>query len=152
MLDNWGIYDALYEKSNIFFDEYERDGESLLDKTQHLQKCDVISAASAVLHAGTTIGLEASYFNPPVIYLNPLDINYGISLGNPNHIFRSWEQYHLQKYYKVMGQSAVVNSIDELEGVLRQIVKGDGDFQGYKEKLNTYSNLMSMGEFTQRFF
>lgn len=151
MLDDWNIYKKLKEQENIVFDEYNRHGEVLLDKEQHLHKCEVISSSRAVFHAGTTIGLEASYFDIPVVYLNLKDLDYGVETENPNHIFRSWNQYHLQKYYLLDNEPGVVSTLEQLSFVLKQITQGKNDLMSYNNILKSYSNLLSIEEFTHQF-
>ena len=151
MLENWGIYDVLKSKKNIVFDVYERNNELLLDKDQHYHKCERINSSMAVIHAGTTIGLEASYFDVPVVYLNIQDLDYGISMDDSSHVFHSWNQYHLQKYFNLEGTKFVVKSVDDLRSILVAIVDKKIDQLSYNEKLRTYSSLLNIEEFTERF-
>ncbi len=151
MLENWEVYGALKERNNIIFDEYIRDDSVLLNGEQHLQKCEVISSSKAVIHAGTTIGLEASYFDVPVLYLNLEDVDYGIPQNSPNHIFRSWGQYHLKKYYALEGEDSFVTSIEKLESNLQQIIAGKKTYQNYNQKLKSNSSLMDIKQFTDTF-
>ncbi len=151
MLKDWGIYDDLKSIENIVFDDYERSKKIILNKNQHMNKCHLIENAVAVFHVGTTIGLEASYFDTPVIYLNIEDIDYGLSKNDPSHIFNSWNQYHLKTYFKFNTFKSVVCSLKELKEVLTLIIQKDAQLLDYNDHLRSNSKLLTINEFKEEF-
>ncbi|PIE49107.1 MAG: hypothetical protein CSA39_04365 [Flavobacteriales bacterium] len=152
MLKSWNIYKPLETLDNIVFDDFKQSKDLYMDQADHLHKCKMIENALAVFHSGTTIGLEASYFETPVIYLNVEDIDYGFSTSDENHIFYSWNQYHLKKYYFLPEYSSVVKDKKEMKEVLKIILSGNvNDLLHYNKHLRTYSPLYSKSEFISAF-
>lgn len=152
MLKNWKIYGQLSGLENILFDDFEITGDVILDKDKHLYKTAMIDNALAVFHTGTTIGLEASYFDTPVIYLNINDLEYGILKPNQNHIQHSWNQYHLKKYYLLPKYISVVQEKGRVKDIIYMLLNNDKtELLKYNQLLRTYSPLMSISEFTAQF-
>lgn len=152
MLKSWKIYKTLENLKNVSFDSFKQSKDLYMSQNDHMHKCKMIKGAIAVIHTGTTIGLEASYFETPVIYLNINDINYSVSEFDENHIFYSWNQYHLKKYYYLTNFTSVVKTKLELINVLKMLLSGDIDeLLLYNKKLRTYSPLFNISEFTSEF-
>ena len=152
MLMNWGIYDSLKELDNILFDDYQKMHSTGLSKSNHLKKSWLIDHSMAIFHAGTTIGIEASYFSKPVVYVNIKDIDYGISISDRNHIQYSWNQYHLKKYYALEGYEEVINTCDAAKRYITKLVNNGPSIPlEYNETLSSYSPLMKIEDFTKQF-
>lgn len=150
VLKDWAPYEKLKNISNIEFDNFEKHQGILLTDSDLDHKIEMIQRSIAVLHCGTTIGLEASYFDTPVIYLCPKDIDYQISMKNLNHIFHSWSQFHLKRYYQLPSHRNVVTSISALEDLMRLTIKNPEALLDYNRELRDISPIMSMDEFASR--
>ena len=150
VLKDWAPYEILKNIENIEFDDFEKHEGILLKNSDMDHKIDMIQKSIAVLHCGTTIGLEASYFDTPVIYLCPEDIDYRLSMKDLNHIFHAWNQFHLKRYYQLPNYKNVVTRIGDLEHLMQYAITNPEALLDYNRELRKLSPLISMDEFVAR--
>lgn len=147
ILDDWNFYGDLKKLPNLKFDSYKKEGDFYFSVSDIEYKLMKIQSALAVVHCGTTVGLEACYFDTPVIYLNVDDLDYGIKKTNKNHIIQSWNQYHLKTYFKRSEYKNVVEKKSDIDRLVRKIIDRDRDLMLYNHELRKVSKLMSLEKF-----
>lgn len=138
------IYDKLKNAPNIEFDTYTSKDKIKLTNEDINEKFLKVEKALAVVHAGTTVGLEASYFNTPVIYLTPEDLAMGVDESNLSHLNHIWAAYHLVKYYRKAEFENVVLKKAQLESVLAKLLSSPQSLMAYNEDLRKTSDLKSV--------
>lgn len=113
------------------------------------EKYSKIKNASLVVHMGSTIGLEAAYFDTPVVHLAMEDFDYGIPTSSPQHISHTLAQRHLQKYMLHSQERNVVRQSDDLSSFVRDALDNPENFLKYNNELTSHIPLRSMTELAQ---
>lgn len=110
------------------------------------EKYKKIEDAELFIHMGSTIGLEASYFNTPVIHLAPSDFDYGYPLNSHCHLRHTLDQRHLQRYMLSVDFPNVVKLSGQLETVLTMGIREPESLLNYNRLLSGMTPLKSFGE------
>jgi hypothetical protein len=107
VLSDWRLYDDLKE-NNIFWDDSFRTSDLAINDDSIMKKFDVIKDAELFLHLGTTLGLEASFFETPSIIV---DFGYKSNKLNRLSIRNFIHQSQNEKY--LFGACELSSFIDE---------------------------------------
>jgi hypothetical protein len=98
-LMKWGVYDELKQLDNVIFDDQYKKLDFSIDFEEIFLKFKKIEEAEYFVHSGSTIGLEACFFDTPSLILTPpLAANKSIkNLHNFAFQFQN-EKYLIAKY------------------------------------------------------
>jgi len=137
MLENWDCYKELKEFSNVVFDEFQQagKGESIFTESDIEHKFSMISDSVGIIHCGTTIGLEACFFDKPLIYMNLQNLDYGVKDNDHVHIKKGWQKHHLEKYFLNNNYDNVVLKKEKLREVLKRCVDKDRSLLKYNDSI-----------------
>lgn len=94
VLENWSIYEKLNFYDNIVVEKDFRNINLSIKKDKILEKYNKIKFAAGFLHLGTTLGIEACFFDSPSII-----IDFGYNFNNDfMNIKNTIHQYQNYKY------------------------------------------------------
>jgi|GEM_PF-7086284 len=130
------VYQELQNIENLVFDDYSIDGKDMLLSYADVEhRVKMIAGATAVFHAGTTVGLEAAFLDRNVVYLccQPEEDSSTLSLS------AYWKQYHLKRYYYNTNFPNVVTEISALGAVIQAVASKDDVLNGYSTYLRRVS-------------
>jgi hypothetical protein len=148
LLGDQGEYDELSALKNIVFDAFDPQSKKVFfNEDDILHKYDRIQNAEAVFHMGTTMGLEAAFFDVPVYCFSGDqfdDVSGNVPQGSV--LSKSFNQWHLQKYFMIPDYKNVIISFAELATAVDDIVAGNTDLK-YNTKIRSWLNLKSSEEF-----
>jgi len=100
-------------------------------------KCQLIKKSSIVINLGTTMGLEASYFDIPILQLN-FDV-YVSGIPEGWRLKNMLEGDHLQKYLlRDRGLPNIINNLDELEYTIADALKNPEKYLAYTKFLRKF--------------
>lgn len=140
-------YEELLNQQNIIIENLDTDGDTVsFQKDSPQEKYQKISDAALFFHSGSTIGLEASYLNTPVMFLAPDDFDYGISASSPHHLLKYFQQRHLQKYLLHSFAPNVIRKKQNLPVVLKNALENPDSFLDYNRDVSGLMNLKSIDE------
>jgi len=142
------LYDALADTPGIIVDSDFGKTKSgvLMAENELRKKLDKISSAVAVVHNGSTVGLEASYLDTPTLVLDMRGYDYGVSVRHPLHLRKFVHQYQNQKYLLDTHSPNVIRDLHDLERVLRQVYESPDDFLGYNRALRALTPLRAVND------
>ena len=148
LLSNQKIYEELKNIRNVVVDDlFRRSQDNLfMDKIELYDKLNKIKEAKAIIHAGSTIAVEASYFNTPIIQINFKNYNFGVGKNNPLNLDKFIHQWHLKRYLLLDGYPNVVKDVNVFEDILREILRNPTPFLKYNEKIRSYTPLRSISD------
>jgi hypothetical protein len=138
-LKDWSVYNSIKALPNVHMDDRFRSTQekSFLTHEEILEKFHWIANAEAFIHFGTTMGMEAAYFDTPIIH---------IAYADDKVFYNLLHQYHTDKYLILAGYPNIVRSEDELEQALWSVKKNKGDFLLYSKHVASQTGLLSMRE------
>ena len=120
------VYDELMDCKNVIIEKVDngllQDDQSLSKKIRSFDKMITF------INIGTTMALEAAYFDIPIIQINflPKDLVYSQDKKHrPLDIDYIMKNDHLDKYLNIQKFENVVNSFDELARIFQRIEEGD---------------------------
>jgi hypothetical protein len=150
MLDIWDIYLPLKACSNVTFDPYNKSqNPTTLNLKDVYYKFHNISNALCVIHLGTTVGIEASYFNIPIVYVCSLP-----SIIKPNKFtklfYSSWKQHHLKTYYELEYPN-VVRNFDDIYDLLDAVISFSNDYLAYGNEISKMNQLLLFSDVCNNF-
>ena len=94
VLRNWNLYNKLNFYENIIVEKDFRSKDLLIKEDRIFEKYNKIKFSSGFLHLGTTLGIEACFFDTPSIL-----INFGYNFNNKLlNIKNAIQQYQNEKY------------------------------------------------------
>jgi hypothetical protein len=151
VLQNWGAYDALKNKSNVILDNDFRSEDLSIKDSFLYEKFKKIEQAEALFHLGSTIGLEACFFNTPSFLI---DLNK--DKNNAERIIHKYSnQYQNKKYLVDYSKHNTITSTSMLKEVLMNLGNNDNhlhlnskikstfplkSFDQLAKELRTYNN------------
>lgn len=109
-LKNWGLYSPLEKLPGVVFDNDFKADNFQIREDKIYDRYWKIDHSSALIHFGTTLGLEACFFDSPSLII---DISDKSKLLN-----KFVHQYQNEKYLLLNGYDNVIQSFDELETTL----------------------------------
>jgi len=142
------LYDVLAGTPGIVVDSNFGKTKSgvLMAENELRKKLDKIHSAVAVVHNGSTVGLEASYLDTPTLVLDMRGYDYGVSVRHPLHLRKFVHQYQNQKYLLDTHSPNVIRDLHDLERVLRQVYESPDDFLGYNRALRALTPLRAVND------
>jgi len=151
LLAKQGFYEELEKIDNLEFDSYSPVSRSTLFEVEDLEeKYHTIKNAKAVIHMGTTMGLEAALLDVPVVCFNGKAFD-DKEVRLTSRLSTSYFQWHLSKYLLLDEFESVVNNYEALENVLVKILKGNYDYS-YNEKLKSWVDVSGRSGFRKHFY
>ena len=142
------LYDVLAATPGIVVDSNFGKTKSgvLMAENELRKKLDKIHSAVAVVHNGSTVGLEASYLDTPTLVLDMRGYDYGVSVRHPLHLRKFVHQYQNQKYLLDTHSPNVIRDLQDLERVLRQVYESPDDFLDYNRALRALTPLRAVND------
>lgn len=138
-------YNEIESIPNIVIDANFRKSEEKLfmNQSELYDKLNKIKGAKAIIHVGSTIAVEASYFNTPILQISFEDFDYGVSKNNPLNLNNFIHQWHLQRYLLLGGFPNVIRAVNKLEDTMKNVLQDPSPFLKYNEKIRSYTPLRS---------
>jgi hypothetical protein len=148
MLRDTTCFRRLRARPNVAFDdEYRAEvQERVIPRADVFAKFNLQEHAEIFFHCGTTMGFEGAYFDTPIFFLAPMDLDYGVASGTETHITRFFHTYHNQKYLMPPGFPNVVTRAAELRPRLSQVLADCDSFLPYNRAIREATPLRSMAE------
>ena len=149
LVGDQALYDALELLPNVLFDRYREEGATRIFTDESIfEKFNKIKHAKAFVHIGSTMGLEASYFDTPVIHLDLQDVDFGVDEEDNSYVGHLVHSYHGEKYMLLNEHPNVVTELGDLRGVLETALTEPGQLLAYNRKLASKTELRSFDAFT----
>jgi hypothetical protein len=142
-VENISIYNRLKDQDNIVID----DGyivNKYDEYTNAKDRYNKIKNSLSIMHTGTTLGLEAAYFEKPVVFI-ALN-NYNQLDDKIKNIVKKLElftnQYQLEQYMKSKFENVILN-INDIDVIIKKISHNKLDNK-YSESISKLTKLESM--------
>jgi hypothetical protein len=148
MLRDTTCFRRLRTRTNVVFDdEYRAEvQERVIPRLDVFSKFNLQEHAELFFHCGTTMGFEGAYFDAPVFFLAPDDLDYGVPPGDDLHITRFFRTYHNQKYLMLPGYPNLIARAAELGPRLREALRDREAYLAYNRAIRAATPLRSMDE------
>ena len=148
---NWAYYDPLKKLANVVFDDYREQGTGkALTEDRIFEKFNKIQHARAFVHIGSTMGVEASYFDTPVLHLDLQDVDFGLAEEDASYIGHFIHAYHGEKYMLLTDYPNVITKANALPEVLETALTEPERLFAYNRALSARTELRSVSTFTDR--
>ena len=146
LISNQKLYDELKGIPNVVVDTtfLSTEDNLFMNQNELYDKLNKIEGAKALIHSGSTIAIEASYFNTPILQIEFENYDYGISKNNPLNLNNFIQQWHLQRYLLLDGFPNVIRDVNKLEDTLKNVLQDPSPFLKYNEKIRSYTPLRSI--------
>lgn len=109
-LKNWDFYSPLRKLNNVVFDDDFRSNHYLISEEKIYDRYWKIDHSLALIHFGTTLGLEACFFNSPSLIVDIAETS--------NLLNQFVHQYQNEKYLLLKGYDNVIQSENQLKDIL----------------------------------
>jgi hypothetical protein len=127
------LYKPLLEMKNIIIDDYKDKYKEELDSEKNINdKLHKIQFAKGIMHFGTTLGLEASYFNAPVYLVD--------SVKKYKELHGFVHQFQNDKYLNLKFKN-VIKKQDQFESVFSN---NENDLLTYNKVVSSQTKLCDM--------
>ena len=138
MLAETEFFQSLRQQPNVEFDEDYRAGRTdrSLNRDAIFSRLNLQEHAAAFVHCGTTMGLEGAYFDPPVLFLDLRDFDYGVPSNDFMHLYQFIHQYHNERYMILDGYPNVVTRVADLGQRIRAVLDGPAQYSPYNRHLS----------------
>lgn len=148
LVSNQKLYEELKDIRNVVVDATFRRLEERLfmNQSELYDKLDKIRGAKAIIHVGTTIAVEASYFDTPILQICFENYDYGVAKNNPLNLDNFIHQWHLKRYLLLDGYPNVISDVNLFEDILREILRDPNPFLEYNQVIRSYTLLRSTSE------
>lgn len=147
ILSSHNIYDPLRNKPNIRFDKAKvAEGNPYFDNAQLHHKYTMIKNARAVFHLGTTLGLEAAYFDTPVFAVDG-DAFDDITEKKSSRMSTSLGQFHLRKYFLDHDSPNLIRSEKDFARMYRLLTEDRDAALAYNRTLRAFFPLNTVSQF-----
>ena len=121
-LANWSIYDSLKALPHISFDIWERnDGDDWRTMSRQVihHRNQMLNNADIFIHMGTTMGLEACFFDTPSVLIDAGTKSKFREI-KPSQMMQNFcDQYHLNQHMKFEKSPNVIRTEEELQQLLK---------------------------------
>lgn len=135
-------YASFKNYTNIVVDDYKSRFDPEKEPLEVIKdKLMKISTAKGVIHLGTTFGLEAAYFNSPVILAD--------MVSEYQELHEFVHQYQNDKYLHLK-YSNIPQTFDSYEKALQAIIEQDQKMLLYNKEVASTTDLYSMDSLAQR--
>ena len=115
-LKNWDYYAPLSRLSNVFMDDGFRNEDGSVKASKIEDKFSAIQNAMAFIHTGSTLGLEACYFDTPVLVADL----YPDTEGDLS-IYHFVHQYQNDKYFNHPYPDNMIRSVEQFKHILSNL-------------------------------
>lgn len=119
-LENSEIYRPLELLDNVVIDRSTLGISRGLSPKGVASKVESVRDSIAVIHLGTTVGIEAALCGTPVVYVNITSQARTAQRSLKPHLEDAWKQYHLTRYFWREASKNVVSSFVELADALER--------------------------------
>jgi hypothetical protein len=137
------IYDSLKKNDSFIF--FDPTGNKLNDWESISCKYHQIENALAFFHFGTTLGLEACFFETPVFLIDFYD--FAINLKDAISLKKFVHQYQNDKYLNLLNSPNVIKNKGQLMKILKDLVEErDFYYKDYSIRIRQQFELKSMEE------
>lgn len=146
MLRDTTCFRRLRTRPNVVFDdEYRAEvQERAIPREGLFAKFNLQEHAEAFFHCGTTMGLEGAYFDTPVFFLAPDDLDFGVSTDSELYFPRFFHTNHNEKYLLFPGFPNVVRRTADLRLRLDALLADRARFLDYNRVVRAETPLRSM--------
>jgi hypothetical protein len=143
-LEFWQTYESLKQYNNVVFDDtYRKSANDLsIEKGKIFDKFHKIKDAAVFIHLGTTLGLEAAYFDVPVLHLD-------FDLKRDNYLKQYMHQYHLDKYLILDQFPNIVQREEELVRKLQLALNRDKSYLEYGQFISGRNEVKSFDQLSE---
>jgi hypothetical protein len=148
MLADTDFFRALRDRPNVRFDEEYRRGRndrSLTDEAV-FERLNLQEHAVAFCHCGTTMGLECTYFDTPVLFLALDDFEYGLPQRAFMNLRAFIHQYHNDEYMILSKFSNVVAKSTDLPGTVAKVLSNPRRYLAYNRHIAAEMQPRSLAE------
>jgi hypothetical protein len=137
-IEDASIMDGLRPYDNIIInDNFGIPQDRLYMSDADLEfKCQLIKNAAIVINFGTTMTLEAAYFDVPILQLN-FDI-YVPGMPGGWRLKNALGGDHIQKYVLMNGFPNVINSLDSLEYTIKDALENPEKYLTYTRAVRKF--------------
>ncbi len=139
-LRNWQYYAPLKKYPNIELDDQFRNSENIVIADTINEKYAAIESAMAFIHTGSTIGIEACFFNTPVFVIDTAKPE-----QNDLCIYNFVHQYQNDKYFNDLYPENMIRDTDQLQAMLKN--PGDEKYKRPNQLVPQLFPLVSMEDF-----
>lgn len=140
-LQHHAVYEPLGRHPKIDIDSDVAGHGTGLDQNSVQGKTDALRRAVAVLHAGTTVGIEAALCGTPVIYLTCVPEKTADRAASL--LESAWDQHHLQRFFAAPELLNHASNMDQLRAALTTALeKPDELCVGYGDGLRELAGAM----------
>ena len=142
------IYAPLKQLENLVFDDYSVEpGKLLFDREDIRRKFSEIENARGLFHLGTTMGLEAAYFDVPVCSVKGTNFD-DETVDFHSRLSQIQAQYHIKKYFLLGDYPNLAENDEELRDFLAALDRPQ-DLLRYNRDLRTFMELVSFEAFAR---
>jgi len=135
----------------VFDDEYRAEiQDRVIPRADVFSKFNLQEHAELFFHCGTTMGFEGAYFDAPVFFLAPADLDYGVPLQDDLHITRFFRTYHNEKYLMLPGFPNLVTRASDLRLRLPAALAQRESFLAYNHAIRAATPLSSMDDIADK--
>lgn len=138
------IYDLISFLPNIVVDNYQSESTYIFDKENIKDKYEKINAAAAVIHTGSTFGLEVVYFNTPCLIYTFRDDATFDDVGFHMKCSNALKQHHLNKYLVLDNMENVIANFEELYNVISLVFSRSKTLNSYNVEISKFLKLDSL--------
>jgi len=146
-LKNWDLYASLLKLPNVEIEKDYRENENTQNVSEEnlLKKYSMLQNASLVIHCGTTLGLEGSYLDVPVLFA---DLSKTMRLSQLDKFVH---QFQNDKYLNLTAFPNVLKSIEDLAVLVSKALKAPASYLPYNIQCKKVAEVKSSGEIIKRF-
>lgn len=137
MLRDVSFFQDIEALPNVAFDDGYRKGKADRSLTHRdiYERLNLQEHAVLFLHCGTTMGLEGTYLDTPVIFLAPDDFDPGVPENDFLHIRKFIRQYHNDRYMRLLEFRNTIVQMAGIEPVLREALESPEAFLEYNRAI-----------------
>ncbi len=148
MLRDTTSFRRLRQRPNVVFDDEYREEvqERVIPRVDVFSKFNLQEHAELFFHCGTTMGLEGAYFDAPIFFLAPEDVDFGVLPGGDLHVSRFFRTFHNEKYLMLSRFPNVVVRAADLRPRIRAALAGRESYLPYNRAVRAETPLRSMDE------
>ncbi len=129
---------------NVVIEDYREPGvTTLFSEDGIFRKLSAVANARAYVHIGSTLGIEASYFDTPIIHLDLQDVDLGVDRDDPSSMQKLIHSFHAERYMLYDQFPNVVKSREQLKAVLTSALESPEKVLGYNRKIARLTELKS---------
>jgi len=143
LLEQWNLYDEIRSLANVVLDDDFRKKGSGINDQSIMEKFEKIKHATAFLHLGTTMGLEACFTDTPAFIVD-------FSSKKKGHLsmYSFVHQTQNEKYLLTASSKNTLKTVDDYILFLQN--SNSPSYHDFNQKVKEQFPLSSFQEFSQR--